>query len=96
MNTPNYKTKDLVFDEELKKVDESKNLALKTTNPMHIKTAPISSENMDNARVVKLKGLEEQNDGNNVNIDREMSEMSKNKVIFDALQSSIKKRFSTF
>jgi flagellar basal-body rod protein FlgB len=96
MNTPNYKTKDLVFDEELKKVDESKNLALKTTNPMHIKTAPISSENMDNARVVKLKGLEEQNDGNNVNIDREMSEMSKNKVIFDALQSSIKKDSALF
>ncbi|WP_044417496.1 flagellar basal body rod protein FlgB [Halarcobacter anaerophilus] len=96
INTPNYKTKDLVFDEELKKVDESKNLALKTTNPMHIKTAPISSENMDNARVVKLKGLEEQNDGNNVNIDREMSEMSKNKVIFDALQSSIKKDSALF
>ncbi|QDF29862.1 flagellar basal body rod protein FlgB [Halarcobacter anaerophilus] len=96
INTPNYKTKDLVFDEELKKVDESKNLALKTTNPMHIKTAPINSENMDNARVVKLKGLEEQNDGNNVNIDREMSEMSKNKVIFDALQSSIKKDSALF
>jgi len=93
INTPNYKTKDLVFDEEIKKVD--KDLSLKTTNPMHIKTEPIENDN-DNLRVVELKGLEEQNDGNNVNIDREMSEMSKNKVIFDALQSSIKKDSALF
>ena len=38
-----------------------------------------------------VKGLQEQNDGNNVNLDTQMSEMSKNKILFDAIQSSIKR-----
>jgi flagellar basal-body rod protein FlgB len=39
----------------------------------------------------EVKGLEEQNDGNNVNLDQQMSEMAKNNAIFQAIQSSIKK-----
>ncbi|WP_320034915.1 flagellar basal body rod protein FlgB [Campylobacterota bacterium DY0563] len=96
INTPNYKTKELVFENELKKVDDSKNLALKTTNSMHISVASTNQVNNDKSRLVEVKGLEEQNDGNNVNIDKQMSEMSKNKVIFDALQSSIKKDSALF
>jgi flagellar basal-body rod protein FlgB len=41
--------------------------------------------------LINVKGLEEQNDGNNVNLDTQMSEMSKNKILYDAIQSSIKK-----
>lgn len=93
INTPNYKTKDLVFESELKKVDE--NLSLKTTNPMHIRTSPIETSG-DKSRLVELKGLEEQNDGNNVNLDTQMSKMSKNKVVFDALQTSIRKDSALF
>ena len=44
-----------------------------------------------NPRLVQVSGLQEQNDGNNVNLDSQMSEQSKNKVIFDAIQSSIKR-----
>jgi len=90
INTPGYKTKDLVFEHELKKIDNNKDLEMITTNLNHIR----SSNNIlkvDEPNLIKVKGLEEQNDGNNVNIDTQMSEMSTNKVIFDALQSSIKK-----
>jgi flagellar basal-body rod protein FlgB len=38
-----------------------------------------------------VKGLQEQNDGNNVNLDAQISEQSKNKVIIDAIQSAIKR-----
>ncbi len=96
INTPNYKTKELVFQDELKKVDDSKNLALKTTNSMHISATSINQSTNDKSRLIEVKGLEEQNDGNNVNLDKQMSEMSKNKVIFDALQSSIKKDSALF
>ncbi len=89
INTPKYKTKDLVFANELQKANDSR-LQLYKTNEMHL-----SSSNEINkpfkSQMVDVKGLEEQNDGNNVNIDAQMSEMSKNKVIFDALQTSIKK-----
>jgi flagellar basal-body rod protein FlgB len=44
-----------------------------------------------NPRLIDVPNLIEQNDGNNVNLDSQMSEQSKNKVLFDAIQSSIKK-----
>lgn len=44
-----------------------------------------------NPRLIEVPNLIEQNDGNNVNLDSQMSEQSKNKVLFDAIQSSIKK-----
>ena len=90
INTPGYKTKDLVFEHELKKVDNNNDLKMYATNSKHI-TSTMDLPKTNEPNLVELKGLEEQNDGNNVNLDTQMSEMSKNKVIFDALQSSIKK-----
>ena len=90
INTPNYKTKDLVFEHELKKVDEKNDLKLALTNSKHINGFE-NNPMPGTSRLVEVQGLEEQNDGNNVNLDTQMSEMSKNKVMFDALQSSIKK-----
>ena len=90
INTPNYKTKELVFEHELKKVDDSKDLKMFTTNGKHL-TGSFDTPKVNEANLIQVRGLEEQNDGNNVNLDTQMSEMSKNKVIFDALQSSIKK-----
>ena len=89
INTPNYKTKELVFENELSK---SKNtmLEMNKTNLNHISMNNTSSD-YSKTKVVEIKGLEEQNDGNNVNLDTQMGEMSKNKMIFDAIQSSIKK-----
>ena len=87
INTPNYKTKDLVFQDELEK--STLNLKMAQTNSRHIQNIDFS--NKINPSVVDVKGLQEQNDGNNVNLDTEMSEMSKNKVLFDAIQSSIKR-----
>ncbi len=90
INTPNYKTKDLIFEHELKKVDANKDLQMAITNSKHINGFD-QIPKPNTANLIEIKGLEEQNDGNNVNLDTQMSEMSKNKVIFDALQSSIKK-----
>ena len=88
INTPNYKTKDLIFEDELKSADNS--LKLKQTNSRHI-TSIDNGLSTINPKLVQVKGLEEQNDGNNVNLDSQMGEMSKNKMLFDAIQSSIKR-----
>jgi flagellar basal-body rod protein FlgB len=90
INTPNYKTKDLVFEDELNKVQNKNDLKLVVTNKMHIpfeQTAPKSNT----PKLIEVEGLEEQNDGNNVNLDKQMSEMSKNQIAFNAIQTSIKK-----
>lgn len=90
INTPNYKTKELVFQNELNNSINENSLKMQVTNNKHMLTANANSINT-NPRLVQVSGLEEQNDGNNVNLDSQMSEQSKNKVIFDAIQSSIKR-----
>ncbi|RXJ90199.1 flagellar basal body rod protein FlgB [Arcobacter sp. CECT 8983] len=91
VNTPGYKTKDLVFENELNKVKGNRELELYTTNKKHINPSLSDINKFNEPKLVNVKGLEEQNDGNNVSMDSQMSEMSKNKIIFDAIQSSIKK-----
>jgi len=89
IDTPQYKTKDLKFKDHLDKADESFNLKLKLTNKSHMQPLEIQSAN--SLKRFEVQGLEEQNDGNNVNIDTQMAEMSKNSILFKAIQSSIKK-----
>ena len=89
INTPGYKTKDLVFEDELNnKLNNT--LKMELTSSKHISSINSNSANV-NPKLVEVKGLEQQNDGNNVNLDTQMSEMSKNKILFDAIQSSIKR-----
>jgi flagellar basal-body rod protein FlgB len=88
INTPNYKTKDLTFENELKSADNM--IQMKQTNFKHISSLDNNVSSI-NPKLTEVKGLEEQNDGNNVNLDSQMSEMSKNKILFDAIQSSIKR-----
>jgi len=90
INTPNYKTKDLTFESELKNAQNTPILKLSQTKDSHFSNMQ-STNNLTGPSLVEVKGLEEQNDGNNVNLDTQMSEMSKNKILFDAVQTAIKK-----
>ena len=90
INTPGYKTKELVFEDELNNSITNNSLQLKATNSKHMTNINSSLAN-SNPKLMEVDNLEEQNDGNNVNIDTQMGEMSKNKVLFDAIQSSIKR-----
>lgn len=92
INTPNYKTKDLVFDHELDKANSENTpvLQMAKTSSTHFSNVN-AVNNIQNPKLIEVQGLEEQNDGNNVSLDTQMGEMSKNKMLFDALQSSIKK-----
>jgi len=94
IDTPDYKTKDLKFKDQLQKANEEHTLKLSTTHSMHMSL----SEDMkkSNFDMYEVKGLVEQNDGNNVNLDTQMSEMSKNNVMFSAVQNSIKKDSAWF
>jgi flagellar basal-body rod protein FlgB len=90
INTPGYKTKELVFEDELNNSINNNSLQMKATNSRHMSNVNSSTAN-SNPKLMQVENLEEQNDGNNVNIDTQMGEMSKNKVLFDAIQSSIKR-----
>ncbi|HJE03401.1 MAG TPA: flagellar basal body rod protein FlgB [Aliarcobacter thereius] len=91
INTPKYKTKDLVFEQELK---QEQILQMTRTTSSHMHNIDYRSSN--NPKLIKIPNLIEQNDGNNVNLDSQMSEQAKNKVIFDAIQTSIKRDSKLF
>lgn len=92
VNTPNYKTKDLVFQEELDK--NSNMLQLKRTTNNHMYNLDFTRSS--NQKLIQVPGLVEQNDGNNVNLDSQMSEQSKNKILFDGIQATIKRDSNLF
>jgi flagellar basal-body rod protein FlgB len=94
IDTNDYKTKDLKFKDHLKNADDMFELQLKRTNSKHLILPNIKQES--NYEKFEVQGLEEQNDGNNVNIDDQMSQMSKNSIMFKAIQNSIKKDSSWF
>jgi len=89
IDTPNYKTKDLKFKNQLEKSNQEAQLKLVRTNSKHFQLMDNSSKS--SMKLYEVKGLEEQNDGNNVNLDTQMGNMSKNSIMFNALQNSIKK-----
>ena len=94
IDTPDYKTKDLRFKDQLQKASEAESLKLSTTHSMHMSLDnTVKKTHFDRYEV---KGLVEQNDGNNVNLDTQMSEMSKNNIMFSAIQNSIKKDSAWF
>lgn len=95
INTPNYKTKELTFESELKNAQNTPILNLSQTQGNHLPNIENRNQNAGPS-LMQVKGLEEQNDGNNVNLDTQMSEMSKNKVLFDAVQAAIKKDSTLF
>ena len=94
IDTPGFKTKELKFDDELNKSQTQNDLKLKLTNSGHMKIKPETTGK--GYSIEETKGIIEQNDGNNVNLDTQMSTMSQNSVMFSAIQSSIKKDSSWF
>ena len=91
INTPNYKTKELVFEDELKLSQSKSDLRLKVTHDNHIRMQQEININKSKPKIVEVKNLEEQNDGNNVSLDQQITDMAKNKTLATAMQMAIKK-----
>jgi flagellar basal-body rod protein FlgB len=68
LDTPGYKAKEVTFQEEL-----SSSIQLAATDPSHL-TAPSAASSM---QLVETEGAIKPN-GNNVDLEHEMSEMTKN------------------
>lgn len=95
INTPDFKTKELSFESQLQEKNRQKDLELTVTKQNHIKETVEDSKKLK-THMYEVENLQEQNDGNNVNLDTQMGEMAKNNMIFQALQASIKKDVTFF
>lgn len=91
--TPGYKAKQVVFEDILKKhLSNQTNFVGNQTNPRHItigKGADIPRPTMiENTETVML------NNGNNVDVDQEMTEMGKNSLWYYMLTQQLSGQFS--
>ncbi|MEJ6950209.1 flagellar basal body rod protein FlgB [Natronospora cellulosivora (SeqCode)] len=90
VNTPNYKRKDVDFISVLRnETKQSGRKALKNTNPKHISFKSTNSQ----FRKIQQANTSARNDGNNVEVDAEMSELAKNNIYYNTLVQQVNDRF---
>ncbi|WP_112180837.1 MULTISPECIES: flagellar basal body rod protein FlgB [Paraliobacillus] len=80
VDTPNYKAKDVVFKNVLNQEMDS-GFQAKRTNERHLTFG--SSES--SSRIVSNNSTEYNHNGNNVDIDKEMTELANNQIYYQAL-----------
>ncbi len=88
VNTPGYKKVTVEFENMLKGQTINK-FGLNVTNENHIGSNAGSFEPL----VKKNQGTSTRRDGNNVNIDTEMSELAQNTIMYNALINQISRKF---
>lgn len=93
VDTPGFKKREVLFEQKLKGAleanDSGKDLRLKITNSRHIDANGEINVDKISPQVRSINTQTFRNDGNNVDIDVEMAEMSKNKIMYDALAQSM-------
>ncbi|MFK5937168.1 MAG: flagellar basal body rod protein FlgB [Sulfurimonas sp.] len=99
-DTPNYKPRDIRFEDALSAKrdaifhDNSKELKMAQTNSKHL--TPKHETNAYKPTTYFRDGHMARNDGNSVDIDVETTEMSKNSIMFNALIMAKKKDGAIF
>jgi flagellar basal-body rod protein FlgB len=83
IDTPGYKAKDISFSEQMKA------LSLEVTSPVHLET-----EKMNGLGVFEV-GTKEKQNGNTVDLDREMTELTKNGLQYVALVQFLNQKIRT-
>lgn len=93
-DTPNFKKSKVVFEDYLKKFldDGATKIDLKTTNDKHIKN--LFEKNILGPIVYQEKDTLYRNDGNNVDIEKEMVELTENSLSYNVLADQVSKEFS--
>ena len=99
-DTPNYRPRDIRFEEALAlksaqiSSDKSTTLQMTQTSSKHLNGLGTTSDTK--ATTFFRDGHMARNDGNSVDLDVESSEMAKNSMMFNALTAAIKKDSTIF
>jgi flagellar basal-body rod protein FlgB len=95
-DTPFYKSRDIRFEEALKNELEKKEkkLPLAKTNSLHLDG--IDNINESKPIIFFRDGHLTRNDGNDVDIDIETTEMAKNTIMYNATVAAVRKRVELF
>lgn len=93
VDTPNYKAKKAVFKHQLDSAINGQRLEAHKTDARHIEFG--GKRSSDPAVVVARTNTMFNHNGNNVDIEHEMSEMAKNQIYYNALIERLNGRFNT-
>lgn len=91
VNTPGYKRSEVAFRDQLQRALSQKDVSLSRTNPAHLPVSINISQlepkiEIDNETAMRW-------DGNNVDIEREMSKLSHNSMEFNMFSTLLKRNF---
>ncbi len=89
VNTPGYKVDRVEFEDKLKEAISKNNLDLAKTNEKQVNLVDSLEPS-----VVKRTNTSVKDNGNNVDIDLEMSEKAANEIYYSALTSQLNARYS--
>jgi len=94
IDTPNFKRSDVSFESVLQDALSERTISGRATNPRHMS---IGSPKVDQVRphVYTEESTSLRNDGNNVDIDAEMSAMAQNQIQYNALIQQINRKFAS-
>ncbi|WP_078547143.1 flagellar basal body rod protein FlgB [Litchfieldia alkalitelluris] len=87
VDTPNYKAKDVSFKTEL-----NQSINANKTSALHI---DFSGGRSSSVKVVNSIGNQYNHNGNNVDIDKEMSSLAENQIYFNAVADRISSKFNS-
>jgi flagellar basal-body rod protein FlgB len=93
VDTPNFKRSDVDFDKVLQAAmgdEDAGTLELKRTSPRHLAGVPLAGDGF----VVPDLGTAFRNDGNNVDIDSEMTKLAENTLQYNALARALTSQFA--
>lgn len=90
IDTPNYKSKDADFNKILQNEINLSSSSMKVSDPRHYQFSSGQISSTANSRMYSVR-----DNGNGVDMDREMADLASNQIYFDALVERISGKFGT-
>ena len=91
-DTPNYRAFDMIIENEITKNSSDERLSLATSNKMHInENKTMVTQGIGN--ISENMGHTIRGDNNSVEIDKEVSKLMENNLVYNSLASVISKKF---
>lgn len=90
INTPGYKKLEVSFEEEFKRAKGSGQIKMAQLDNRHLPGPGLSTNDIN---ITTSSATSMRNDGNNVDIDEEVTKMSENNIRFNAMSKLLADRF---
>lgn len=94
VNTPGYKASRVIFEDLLEETSQKQTINMKKTHPTHIGKLSQTDISSKNPKIIRDDSKSLRNDKNNVDIDKEMAELTKNNIRFNYISEQISRDFN--